>query len=396
MLKITLTLRLRNKILQSPFFHPNFMVLYVFESSTCRATHLNLHMARSFWGRLAFRGDELVMISIIVPVYQAEKLIEACIQSELDQTCQDWELVLVDDGSTDSSGIICDRFAEEDKRIHVFHQENKGVSEARNMGIMNASGEFIAFLDSDDRFEPDMLSKLLSAAYEHKADSAGCGHMNAYSNGRRAAEGAPLPSGVYGPKEIGDAIVRPLLRDRVEGVLFNGFIWKYLYSAEIIKNNQIRFSGAYLEDEVFLIEYFSLAKKLAVVDEPLYVYYINPVSVTRKYLKDFIDVFRHSLEQKRKLVLQYRIGGIDGWELHTCWAGLLIAVGNEFAPKNPVGFFQKRRNLIALCKNPLFKDCIRKMTPKGVVGNKDTVVKLIKAGQYTLLSLLYALKNRKR
>jgi glycosyltransferase EpsJ len=335
-------------------------------------------------------------VSVIVPVYQSERLVGTCVQSVLDQSFQDWELVLVDDGSKDDSGKICDAFAAEDSRILVLHQENAGVSEARNAGLAAARGTYIAFLDSDDRFQPDLLEKLVSAVKEHGADSAGCGHFNERPEGRREAERAPLCTGVYGPEEIKNAVVRPLLRHRVEGQLFNGFIWRFLYKADIIRQNGIQFSGAYLEDEVFLIEYFSLAKKLAVIDEPLYIYLWNPDSVTRKYLKDYPRVFSTSLEHKRRLVSRYAIDGIDGWELHTCWAGLLIAVGNEFAPCNPAGFFQRRRNLIALCKAQPFGECIGKLNPKGVAGNKKIVVRLIRAKQYTLLSLLYAMKNTGR
>jgi glycosyltransferase EpsJ len=84
------------------------------------------------------------------------------------------------------------------------------------------------------------------------------------------------------------------------------------------------------------------------------VYFINPASVTRNYLKNYPEVFRNSLEQKKRLVMHYHIGGIDGWELHTCWAGLLIAVGNEFAPGNPAGLFSKTQESVRIMQRPGF------------------------------------------
>ena len=96
-------------------------------------------------------------ISVIIPVYTAEKSLCRCIDSILTQTYQDFELLLIDDGSTDSSGAICDEYAEQDARIRVFHKENGGVSSARNVGLDNARGEWYAFVDSDDSVSPHYL-----------------------------------------------------------------------------------------------------------------------------------------------------------------------------------------------------------------------------------------------
>ncbi|MGI5936931.1 MAG: glycosyltransferase [Oscillospiraceae bacterium] len=337
------------------------------------------------------------LFSIVVPVYQAEQYLDKCISSVLDQTLNDWELILVDDGSRDKSGRICDDYASKDPRIIVIHQENAGVSEARNAGIERAGGKYLAFLDSDDSFEPQMLERLFTAIRDSGADSAACGHYKVFPDGLREIEAAPMSTGVYDSPEIMDGIVRPLLRDRVEGDrLLNGFIWRFCYDMSIVKENGLRFSGAYLEDEVFLIEYFCLSKRLSVIDEPLYCYLQNLNSVTRKYMPDFLQTFRHSLDMKKRLVEKFHIKGIDGWQWHSSWAGLLIAVANEFAPGNQSGFFEKRRNLISLCQMPEFADAVKNLNPKGVSGNKRIVVDLIKARQFTLLAALYFIKNLKR
>ena len=100
-------------------------------------------------------------ISVIVPVYQAEKFLSACAESVTNQTFSDWELLLVDDGCTDGSGAICDALAAADSRVRALHQpQNAGVSEARNRGLREARGEYVAFLDADDTFEPQTLEIL--------------------------------------------------------------------------------------------------------------------------------------------------------------------------------------------------------------------------------------------
>lgn len=104
------------------------------------------------------------LISIIIPVYKAEKYLHCCVDSVLAQSFTNFELILIDDGSPDNSGTICDEYAKQDRRIKVFHQENQGVSAARNLGIEQAKGEWIAFIDSDDWVENTMYEEMYHAA----------------------------------------------------------------------------------------------------------------------------------------------------------------------------------------------------------------------------------------
>jgi len=335
-------------------------------------------------------------ISVIVPVYKAESYLKKCVDSVLSQTMDDIELILVDDGSPDSSGEICDSYALADERVRVIHRRNGGVSAARNDGIAAAKGEYILFVDSDDYIDKTMCEKLYAAIRSSGADTAGCAHYNLFPDGNSSVEPFPLPEGAYESGEIMDAIVRPLLKDRVGERIFNGYIWRYLFSRSIIAENGIKFSGAYLEDELFLIEYFCCARKLAVVPEPMYYYYQNPNSVTKRYLSDFEKTFLASYEAKRALVKRYSIGGVEGWENSTVWAGLLIAIGNEYAPGNPIPLRDKRRNVKALCSREPFKSAIASGKPRGAGRRKQIVIDLVSSKNYTVLTLLYAIKNRGR
>ena len=121
-------------------------------------------------------------ISVIVPVYQAEKLIHDCVESVLRQTFQDWELLLIDDGSRDTSPAICDEYASRNDRIRVFHKPNGGVSSARNLGLLEARGDYIAFLDADDQYEPQALETMWSLMKQTGADSAACAHRNLWGS----------------------------------------------------------------------------------------------------------------------------------------------------------------------------------------------------------------------
>ncbi len=115
------------------------------------------------------------MISVIVPVYNVELYLSQCIESIINQTYKDIEIILIDDGSPDNCGRICDEYAKKDSRVRVFHKENGGLSNARNYGIEKASGEYIGFVDSDDWLEPEMYETLINVAKENRADIVNCG-----------------------------------------------------------------------------------------------------------------------------------------------------------------------------------------------------------------------------
>ncbi len=334
-------------------------------------------------------------ISVIVPVYQAEKFLPACAESVTNQTFSDWELLLVDDGCTDGSGAVCDALAAADSRVRALHQpKNAGVSEARNRGLREARGEYIAFLDADDAFEPQTLEILWNLRAQAGADTAACAHQNLNPGGGTSVE-LVLPAGIYDRQGILDGIVYPLLGDRLAQPIFNGFIWRYLFSAQILRDAGITFEGAYLEDEIFLMEYFCNAQKLAVTEEPLYRYVLNPASATHKYMADFRQVFARFMERKAALAEKYGLEAArPQWRENSNWAGLLIAVSNEYARGNPKTWTQKRQAVETLCASPEMAEAIRAVIPAGMSRNKQLAARLVRDGHFFLLTLLYRLKNR--
>lgn len=339
----------------------------------------------------------MAKISIIVPVYKAEAVLPKCVGSVLEQTFADWELLLVDDGSPDGCGKLCDGYAADDVRVRALHKPNGGVSSARNLGMHEATGDCVLFIDADDWIEPDACERLFAALEGAGADSAGCAHWNIRPGGEKWAEPGAMPAGVYGKDEIRRGIVDRLLGKRLgkPGEVLNGFIWRFLFSREIIARHELRFSGAYLEDELFLLEYFCLAERLAMVDEPLYYYLQNPASVTRNYLPDYMDTFRKFLEAKEELADRYGLDKDDPqWRESTCWAGLLIAIGNEFAPGNPASRREKRARVEAFTLESEMAEAIRGLRPEGLGRNKQLVAGLVRRRWFGLLSLLYAVKNR--
>ena len=215
------------------------------------------------------------LISVIVPVYRVEKYLERCVKSILSQTYKNLEVILVDDGSPDQCPAICDACAEKDARVKVIHQENKGLSGARNAGIDAASGEYLAFVDSDDYVSPHFIEELYQLLQDTGCAIGQC--RFSYVKGGGLVEegdsafciyrGESLMEQLYGPEEKATCFV---------------VAWNKLYRAELFKETGIRYpEGRIHEDEATTYRLFHEAKKLAFLDRALYGYYTeNGGSIT--------------------------------------------------------------------------------------------------------------------
>ena len=203
------------------------------------------------------------MISVIVPVYNTEKQLERCISSICRQTYQDLEIIVIDDGSTDSSGILCDSLARRDSRIKVFHQENQGLSAARNNGMEIAGGEYIAFVDSDDWISPVMLETLHSALIREHADIAECGFSAFFRDHTQHFTGF---SGNNTVADRYEAIIGLTLWET-----FYSVVWNKLYKKECTRD--ITFPvGRVHEDEFTTWKFIRNADRIVSVDASFYYY----------------------------------------------------------------------------------------------------------------------------
>ena len=211
-------------------------------------------------------------ISVIVPVYKVEKYLRECVDSILAQTFRDFELILVDDGSPDNCGAICDEYAAKDSRVRCVHQENQGLSGARNSGIDVAQGEFITFVDSDDRIDARYLEILMSAM-EDGADVAICRHREFPD------DQVPEPwQGTLSRQSFDavDALVK--LYDGSPLVPVNA--WGKLLRKKLIGESRFPV-GRLHEDQAFTPYVLYRAGKIASCDAVLYHYRVNPASITR-------------------------------------------------------------------------------------------------------------------
>jgi len=216
------------------------------------------------------------LLSIIIPVYNTEEYLAECINSILEQTYNDWELILVDDGSTDNSGDICDDFAQRDSRIKVLHTENRGASHARNAGIEHATGKWISFVDSDDWISSDYVDTIANTNEDY--DIIYFNLVKKFSNGFENYLHTPslISKDRKGTEEI--------LFQLKYGPLGDIFGWTCakFYKSSIIKENKIRFVEelTFREDEIFTMQYCIHINSIKLIDKYLYYYRIRNNGLT--------------------------------------------------------------------------------------------------------------------
>ena len=212
-------------------------------------------------------------ISVIVPVNKVERFLDRCISSIVDQSYSDLEIILIDDGSPDNCPAICDAWAQRDKRIIVVHKENGGLSSARNTGIAKASGDYIAFIDSDDWIAPEMMEKLMEALREDGSDIAACTVQTVFENGIYGPLLTVQKRGVLDQSEAQKALLQESLLKQP--------VWYKLYRRKIVQD--ILFEAGRAHEDVFWsYQAIGRARRVSLIDYVGYYYYQRADSIMGK------------------------------------------------------------------------------------------------------------------
>ena len=215
----------------------------------------------------------MTKVSVIVPVYNVEKYLERCLDSLINQTLEDIEIICVNDGSKDNSPKILEEYKNKDNRIVIFNQENAGLSVARNSGMKIAKGEYIGFVDSDDWVDLDFFEKLYNSAISSGADIAVADFVREHPNKK--------------PKRLN--ITEEKVYETPEDKLLicktyrEGCVWNKIYRTEFLKSIDLWFvPGMYYEDRDFTVQSLYFSKKLVTVPNTYYRYFVNPKSIVKK------------------------------------------------------------------------------------------------------------------
>lgn len=224
------------------------------------------------------------LISVIIPVYKVEKYLEKCIESIIKQTYTNLQIILVDDGSPDNCGKICDEYAKKDSRIEVIHKINGGLSDARNVGINRANGRYIGFVDSDDYIKEDMYEKLINLIKEYNADVSICNLYDVF-DGKKYVRNKD--NGIHEYSRID--ILKEILLDKN----IQSYAWNKLYKKELF--DEIKYPiGKKYEDIGTTFYLFEKCNKIVVTSEPEY-YYLKRAdslvnNVTESTILDYTEI----------------------------------------------------------------------------------------------------------
>lgn len=220
-------------------------------------------------------------ISVIVPIYKAENYLRKCVDSILNQTYKNLEIILVDDGSPDGSGAICDEYAKKDKRVVVIHKKNAGVSAARNSGLDIAKGDYVAFVDSDDYVDEKMYEALVGAFEKTKADLVICDHYSVCGD-KILSKSKHETASFYKNNEKDRPILFGACNININAP------WNKLYKMKLI-NHRFDENCSYGEDQKFNLDYITNCSVIHYLNLPLYYYITNHSLLTPKAHANFIE-----------------------------------------------------------------------------------------------------------
>jgi glycosyltransferase involved in cell wall biosynthesis len=231
------------------------------------------------------------IISIVIPIYNQEKYLRKCLDSIVAQTFRDFEVILVDDGSTDSSARICKEYAQRDNRFVYYRKENGGVSAARQFGHDHVRGTYTIHCDPDDWVEPDWLEALHTEAVRTNADMTICDFYQEYPD-KTLVQSQQIES--LNPKAIRKGLFQQL----------HGSCWNKMIKSSCYKNNNVHFPQDinYLEDFSFNVKLLEFCSVISHVAKPLYHYYMNPQSITHSYTKTRIEYLIYVSNYVRTLI----------------------------------------------------------------------------------------------
>lgn len=260
--------------------------------------------------------NNIPKISVIMPVYNSAEFLHLAVESVRKQSFKDWELLLVDDGSIDESGKLCDVYAEQDNRIRVFHQKNQGITKTRNRGIRESRAKYITFIDDDDEYAPDILEKTFSIAEEYGAEIVKFGYrvIEDFPNGiKETRDNCSEKKLIVEKNSIGK-----LYRDIRKSGYFN-MIWNGIYKRDLFNNGDLMFDENVImgyEDWIFNNKIYTIPDVQVIINYIGYIHYQRyQHSTSKKFHPNQIKANVRAAESERKLIekLNTEFGGNFEW-----------------------------------------------------------------------------------
>lgn len=335
----------------------------------------------------------MIKVSIIVPVYNSEKYIRECLESLVTQKLKEIEILLIDDGSKDSSTDICEEYRKRDPRVHVIRKKNEGAGIARNAGLEIAQGEFIAFLDSDDYVDKTIYEVLYRAALNKAADASFCGSNKVEKN--KIIKSGEIKDIIYDKKMIYQESI-PYICSGGKGNEIKGAIsvWRGIYSREIIQKYHIRFKNEreYLsEDTIFNLMFFDHANRVVFNNTHLHYQRIIPESLSRNStpfsavaIHNYYNFFLEYISRNENIDKQKCLQIID----RKCLEEYKSKIAREI--KGRKSREEIKNDIKELCKDSVLKNILKNIKNNNTLNFKDRLfANLVKNKCYLLIKLSF-------
>lgn len=344
-----------------------------------------------------------VSISVIIPVYNVEKYIDKCIQSVINQSMTDTEIILVDDGSTDKSLVKCKEWSQKDDRVRAIHQTNQGVSVARNRGIKESSGEWIAFIDSDDWIEPNYLEVLYKAAVRKNIDISICGFYFDYPD-EIVVRGHYEKDMEFNRREEISQIQIQIFAKNMSKIRNNsgdriGAPWCKLFRSDFIKDNKLEFIPNLKRSQDVVFNLFALEHAIKVIytNQPLYHYRINPDSVCVKFSKTILTNVNAYLNEMDAFITKYHENDIvfrDAFSTKVC-TSVYKCMFQYFFNENYSGSYRKmKRELNEYLSQNIFKNALKNVKYQNLDASEKVFVFCLKYRMIAILLFLVKMRQR--
>lgn len=342
-------------------------------------------------------------VSIIVPIYNMERFLNNCIESIINQTYKNLEILLINDGSTDKSEKICNNYKKKDNRIKIINQKNSGISVARNTGLHYATGDWIMFIDSDDWVEYDMVERLITIANIENAEIVQCNSYYVYENEIIKRAGIfPNYQRRTDIENIKLDIISPKY-DEIENNTYTRAIRAVhgkLYKSTILKNKKFLENIFVFEDGIFLLNVLDDVKTYILTNEYLYFYRVTENSISKKFSSDYLNQIEQIMENIKEYVVKQK--NREKFEIvynAMCFELISSSMTRYFFNKK-----NNNRNIMKLlkekCKNK-YKSIIANVDKKYLNLNQKILLFLLRKHMYFLIyivykSQIYKLKKRKK
>ena len=333
--------------------------------------------------------------SLILPVYNVASYLKRCVDSILSQSFKDYEIILVDDGSTDDSPLICDAYAEKYSNIHVIHKVNGGLSSARNAGLEQAKGEYVWWIDSDDWIEQGALEHLYNASFEKKPDVVKFHYFRAEKEMQEIP--CQISPGIY----TGTEAVRNLLNMAFYATgEFLLSAWVHLYRRSFIVKTDIPFISERLvgsEDYLFNLSVLPMAESVCVVALPLYSYYLREGSLAQTYKRDLPARYERlymlllQAHQKSGMINQYQkdVSFFYVWHLirGTCMT-------QEYQVLHDHSIRDGRRNVKNMLRSSMLREALKHCDRKKLSRKQKVILLAMKLKLESLFYYLFVMKPK--